>query len=192
MKVAALSIFIALLLCTGCSDQQQVAGLRRDVADTQKKLIVIEQKAEALAAEVAQLKQSQDWEKFIRDLDRVAFLTPGSNGYSVLRYELGFLTVSFTNVEPYANGSRITLKFGNPLSASINGVEGTIEYGTVDEKGNPKNLEAKRKDISFSESLTGGAWTSVQIVLEGVPNDKLGFVRVKDLKHSGISLSSKK
>lgn len=202
MKTTETLALCALLLCVGCADEQQVEAIRRDLVDSQKKVASLALQYEdfktkiyaldGLASKVAQLEQSQAWEKMIRDFDKVAYLTPGSVGYATVRYDLGALTVSFANVEPYANGSRITLKFGNPLSASINGLQAKIEYGEVDEKGTPKNEEAKSKEISISETLNGGSWTSVPIVLEGIPTDKLGFVRLRDVKHSGISLSAQK
>jgi hypothetical protein len=122
-------------------------------------------------------------------VDHVAYLTPGSGGYSPVRADIGVLTVDITDIKPYANGSKATLSFGNPLSASINGLKATIEYGKVDEKGAPKNADAKKKAVAFSQSLRAGAWTKVDIVLEGLPPEELGFVRVRDVTHTGISLS---
>jgi Protein of unknown function (DUF3251) len=115
-------------------------------------------------------------------------LTPGAEGYSVIQTDLGRLTVSLENIQEYANGSRITLRLGNPLSASINGAKGTIEWGVVDASGTPNNDNAKSKEFSFNQSLRSGAWTNVSIVLDGVPPSALGFVRIKEMGHQGISL----
>jgi hypothetical protein len=92
------------------------------------------------------------------------------------------------NVQPYANGTRVTLRFGNLLSATINGAKAKLEWGSVDAKGSPKNESAQSREVSFTESLRAGAWTNVQVVLEGVPATELGFVRVRDLTHVGINL----
>jgi hypothetical protein len=121
--------------------------------------------------------------------DRIAYLTPGADGYSVIRSDLGLLTVALKNIAPYANGSRVTLRFGNTTSATINGVKATLEWGSVDEKGHAINATAKSKNVTFNEPLRTGSWTSVAVVLEGVPATNLGFVRVKDLDHTGIRLS---
>lgn len=202
MKTPASLMLCALLSSAGCANQQQVEAIRREMSEAQKRITALAQQneelkaklsvMEGLASEVAQMKRSHDWEKIVRDFDKVAYLTPASDGYATVRYDLGALTISFANVEPYANGSRVTLMFGNPLSASINGLQAKIEYGAVDENGMPQNEEGKSKDLSLSETLAGGAWTSVPIILEGIPTDKLGFVRIRDVKHSGISLASRK
>jgi hypothetical protein len=118
----------------------------------------------------------------------MAYLTPGSDGYSVVRTDLGPVTVSLIDVQPYANGSRVTLKIGNTTSATINGAKATLEWGNVDAKGLPNNENAKSRDVSFTESLTRGSWTTVRVVLDRVPPAALGFVRVKNILHTGISL----
>jgi len=43
-------------------------------------------------------------------MDVVAYLTPESNGYSVIQADLGRLTVSLIDVEPYAGGRLWTSK----------------------------------------------------------------------------------
>ena len=127
--------------------------------------------------------------RLLPSLDEIAYLTPGSDGYSVVQCDLGRMTVSLKNIEPYPNGSRISLQIGNLSSANINGAQARIEWGNVDEKGTPKNEEAHSREVKFAKSLRAGAWTTVPVVLEGIPPAALGFVRVKDVTHSGISLS---
>jgi hypothetical protein len=98
------------------------------------------------------------------------------------------LTVTLDDIKPYATGSRVTLKFGNPTNATLNDVSATLDWGAVDEKGLPRNDEAKSKQFSFSRSFAAGHWTVVDAVLDGVPPSSLGFVRVKELKNKGIGL----
>jgi hypothetical protein len=121
-------------------------------------------------------------------LDEVAYLTPGEEGYSVVKSDIGAITVSLKDVKPYANGSRITLQFGNILNATITGVKAKLEWGSVDAKGIPKNETQKSREITFSKSLRSGSWTKISVVLERVPPSDLGFVRVRELKHTGIIL----
>ena len=92
-------------------------------------------------------------------------------------------------MQPYANGSKVALQFGNLTSATINGAKAKIEWGSVDEKGSPKNEGARSREVTFEKSLSAAAWTTVPIVLEGVPPSELGFVRVREVSHRGISLS---
>ena len=124
----------------------------------------------------------------IKDWDKVAYLTPGSDGYAAVKMDLGYLTVNLANIAPYANGSKVSLTFGNLTSATIDGLKATIEWGSVDDKGLPKNEEAKSREIKLTESLFSGAWNKADVVLEGVPPTALGFVRVRDVTHQGIRL----
>jgi uncharacterized protein DUF3251 len=123
-----------------------------------------------------------------KNWDAIAYLTPGGEGYTVIQTDLGRVTVKLVNVQPYANGSRVTIQFVNLMSATINGAKAQLEWGSVDNKGSPKNESAKSREVKFGEDLRAGAWTNVQVVLEGVPPTDLGFVRVRDFTHAGITL----
>ena len=48
--------------------------------------------------------------------------------------------------------------------------------------------EAKSRQVEFTEPLAPGAWTQSELLLAGVPPTELGFVRLKDVDHSGIGL----
>ena len=172
---------VACLLIAGCADEQQVSAL-------QKKTDQLQAEVKQLKESVEELKREQSMDKFMRDIGSIAYLTPGAEGYSVIQSDLGYLTVQLVNVLAYANGTRVTLRFGNLTSATINGAKATLEWGRVDEKGSPKNDEARSREVTFDESLRAGAWTEVRVVLEGVPPQEFGFVRVRDMAHRGIRL----
>lgn len=174
-------IAASCLINAGCADEQQVALL-------QKKTDALQAEVKQLKESVEQLKRDQSLDKFVRDIGSIAYLTPGSSGYSVIESDLGRLTVQLVNVQAYANGTRVTLRFGNLTSATIDGAKATLEWGGVDENGNPKNDEARSREVTFDESLRAGAWTEVRVVLDGVPSQEFGFVRVRDIAHRGIRL----
>jgi hypothetical protein len=144
---------------------------------------------DSLGLELETLKSDKSFDELMKGMEGVAYLTPGSDGYSVIRTDLGRLTVSLQDIRPYANGSRVTLQFGNITSATINGAKTTIEWGKVDPKGSPINSEAKSREITFTTSLRSGGWTNVSVVLEGVQPIELGFVRLRDMSHTGIRLT---
>lgn len=85
---------------------------------------------------------------------------------------LGSLAIALADVKPYANGSKVTLVVGNPTTATVTGFKVKLEWGSVDENGNPANEAAKSKDVTFVETLSGGSWTKMSAMLQ------LGFVRV--------------
>lgn len=173
-------LFITSLLLAGCDMTANTALEKRlDAANAQ---------ITSLQNNLAAYKQNTDLNELVAKFDKVAYLTPGSDGYSPVKFDLGKLTVQLADVKPYANGSKVTLKFGNILSASINGLKTTIDWGRVDAKGTPMNESAKSKEVIFIETLRAGAWTPVSVVLDGIPPNELGFVRVRDITHTGINL----
>lgn len=180
MKVTVL-LLASLLWLTGCADESRVASLEAKVTELAKaneKIASLEQKVRDLS--IKQLFQS---------FGNVAFLEPGADGYSAIRFDLGVLTIAIDDIKPYANGSKVTLRVGNPLAAKINGLKAKIEWGEADEKGSPNDDTAKSKEVVFTEHLPSGTWTRVTLILDGVKTEKLGFIRVSDLGHQGIALS---
>jgi hypothetical protein len=163
------------LFVTGCTRQDPRVGS-------------LEEKIVKLEEELASVKTSVRVDSLLRGVDEVAILKPGDDGYSLVKADLGYLTVGMSNIVPYANGSKVTLVFGNLTGATINGLKMKVEWGGVDEAGTPDFLKMKSRETSLSESLLPGAWNKAEIVMEGVPPSQLGFVRVSNLAHRGISL----
>ncbi len=173
----------------GCVDgDAQHHELASRLASTEAGLAASRKEIDALKEQLALLKQKVDWTDMTKDWKNIAYLTPGDEGYSTVAFDLGTLTVQLTDVKPYANGSKITLRIGNTLSSSIDGLKATIDWGRVNEKGTPDNASQKSKDMSFVQSIRGGAWTPLAVVLEGVPPEELGFVRISKVSHTGIQL----
>ena len=162
-------------------DRDRILELERETQS-------LTERVKSLQEEVESFKTQSDLDEVIANERRMAYLTPGKDGYSVIESDIVKLTVSLENVQPYANGSRVILRFGNVSSATINDLKGTIEWGKVDETGLPQNSKAKSRDITLNKPLRPGSWTNVPVVLETVPAGELGFVRVRNLRHKGISL----
>lgn len=188
----AVVVILAASLIAGCDSAKELLRAREIPVNQGEQIKTMQQEVKVLNAELAELKQKQsslELDNMFRDFEKIAYLQPGDGGYSPIRFDLGALTVQLADVKPFANSSKVSLKFGNPLSSSINGVKAKIEWGQVDEKGNPINDAAKSKVVTFTETLRSGAWTSVSVVLDGMPPTELGFVRVRDVVHTGISLN---
>jgi len=192
MLYKVVAALIASSLIAGCDSATHLFHARETLAKQEDRLKAIEQNLETATAELATLRQKQtttELGNMLRDFEKVAYLQPGDGGYSPVRFDLGTLTVQLADVKPFANSSKISLKFGNPLASSINGLKAKIEWGQVGENGSPNNETAKSKEASFTETLRSGAWTSVSVVLDGTSPTELGFVRVRDVAHTGISLN---
>lgn len=171
-------LYLAIIFCaiqiSGCDQSSNVSTLESKVASLEK--------------EIADLRQKVELNQMVSGWDKVAYLTPGSDGYSLVKSDLGVLTVGIANIAPYANGSKVTLQFGNLSAATIDGLKAKLEWGAVDKNGTPINESAKSRDVSFNEPLISGSWTNSNVVLEGVPPQELGFVRLRDVGHHGVKL----
>jgi Protein of unknown function (DUF3251) len=176
-----LSGLVSALLLTACNEDPRVPALEQRL---EARLAELEAANKALTEQVETLKFQVD----ILEWDQMAFLKPGDAGYSAVKYDLGVVTVKLADVKPYANGSKISLQFGNLTSARIDGLRAKLEWGKVNDKGVPQNDKAKSRDVTFNEALAAGSWTVTELVLEGIPPTELGFVRLKNVGHRGIGL----
>lgn len=199
--MGVLALLVTLAGCAGGSSEEfgevraavvkantDAMTARQEAAQLREQVEAMGQQIQALRGEVSQLQADQAVNESIQSSERVAFLQPGNDGYSLVMSDLGVLTVTIDDVQPYANGSRIVLKFGNPLATTINGLKAKLEWGRLTESGLPDPLSMKEKELTFSQSLPAGAWTSIPVVLEAVPPSSLGYVRVRQVAHTGISL----
>lgn len=129
-------------------------------------------------------------EKQIGEHDAVT-LKPGMTGYSLLATDLGRVAVAIADVQPFANGSRVSLDFGNPTSARLTGMKARIEYGANDSRGVPV-VGGNVQSLAFTapEPLPPGAWRQYQVDLPGVPPTQLGWVRVSAFDSGTVDLLS--
>jgi hypothetical protein len=148
-------------------------------------------KINILEKELSDLKDRVELNEIIGKFSSqtVVYLTPGGQGYSVIRYDLGSLTIRIEDVVQYAGGVKVVFKMGNPLMTDVNGLNADVEYGEVDEKGALKG-EEKKKKVKFEGELKSGSWGKNTIILEGVELSKFGYIRVRNLTHTGIKLRS--
>lgn len=180
-----------VIASAGCDQHIKSDEFSKNISESNAKIAELENKINSLSAEVESIKSKTEFNELISRIDTTAYLTPGADGYSIVAFDLGKLTVHLANVIPYANGSKVTIRFGNILLVAVNGVKATIDWGEVDEKGTAKNETAKSKEVTFIETLKPGSWVPVSVVLEGTPPEKLGFIRIRNIHHTGIELYTK-
>ena len=132
--------------------------------------------------------QDLEFDKLFRSLDRIAYLKIGGDGYSPIAFDLGVLTIKIKDVQPYANASKVQLEIGNPLGATITGLKMTVQWGSTNEKGYVLE-ELGSKEVTIDKNIIAGSWNSVNITLDATDPKKLGFIRVKDVSHTGIILT---
>lgn len=180
------AIALASTMLSGCVDKTDIALIEQKQAALEQKITALEAEKAAITEKLTALEVSF----FVaHEIKNMGYLTPGSDGYAVVRFDLGELTIGIEDIQPYANGSKVKIRFGNPLAATINGLNMTIDWGAVDKQGHADNNTAKTKRLEVKESIKSSSWTSATVILEGITPDKLGFIRVKDMSHRGIRLS---
>jgi hypothetical protein len=126
----------------------------------------------ARVAELQQLKRQVSFNELFRDVEGVAYLTPDADGYAVITSDLGSLMVSLKNIQPNANGSKVTLQFGNVTAATIDGLKAKIEWSAMTKEGVHNNKEAKSREVTINEALQFAAPAPTAAV--GVPDDDGG------------------
>ena len=135
------------------------------------------------------LKGRLDQFEYQQAAEYMVTFTPSSEGYQIIETAMGSLTVDLRGINPYANGVRINLRIGNPLSGSLDGVKFQVSYGEVDERGLPKRTENRTKEVSLEKPLRAGAFNDLRIVLENISPKNLGFVSVGNIQSSAIILN---
>jgi hypothetical protein len=192
--LVTLSVLV-LAGCNGLGDashlHQQLSELRQQVGASTKELAEVKDRLSNVLAKLEELELKAGNADLVESLDKIAYLTPGADGYTVIKSDLGHLTVSLADVRPYANGTKVALRFGNLTAATINGLKAKLDWGVVRD-GIPQNESAKSREVKFIEPLRPGGWTRSEIVLEGIPSAELGFVRVSELSHTGIALAGRR
>src|SRR5450631_4086229 len=108
-----------LLLCLtflvgSCGNQSQT---NTEALATKSEVAELSGKVMALEARLSGVESTQKLGSEMAGLDEIAYITPGTNGYSLIKADLGIFTVSMVDVKPYANGSKVALMFGNIYSA---------------------------------------------------------------------------
>jgi hypothetical protein len=181
MNYRHLSI-VFLLTLVGCTNQEATDA---KVTAIEKKLTDI---LEAQEKRISELETKLLIQSFEIDANKSVILKPSSTGYSVIKSDLGFLTVQIVDASQFANSTRVKLKFGNPLGTSINGLKGTYEWGTVNDKGYIKDVLGTT-EISLNETIFAGSWTNATITLEGLDVKTLGYLKLSNLSHTGIMLN---
>lgn len=182
MSIRTSSLPIALMLLSACSDPNALTDLEARVS-------ALENASASSKETVKTLEREVKFNELIRDLNASAYLQPSDQGYSTIRSDLGIMTIRLTDVKPYANGSRVSLQFGNISAAAINGLKAKIDWGRVDGEGMPMTDGERTREITFEKQLKASAWTNVPVILEGIPPTQLGYVRVSQVSHRGIELA---
>jgi hypothetical protein len=120
---------------------------------------------QTVRADVDKLRQESSERYFDRLNNRTVRLDFSTKAYQRLETDHGTLYIAVENVEPYANGQRVTLEVGNPMSASFAGYEIHLAFGDKQQKNERPTMD-----------LRAGRWTRIPVIFTPLAADKLDTV----------------
>jgi len=182
-NILGLVALVSVLLIS-CTDPE----LKKQFNEHANRIDSLESKIKNMEIEIEIISRDRTFDELIKSFDEIAYLTPGADGYSIIKTRLGAITIILKDVRAYANGSRITLQIGNTTSATMTGAKATIQWGSVDNEGFVIQETEREREVTINQDLRSGRWTDVNVVLEGFQPVELGYVRIKDFEHKGIRL----
>lgn len=165
---AALFI-IAAAGCTQGTDAKQsasqIASLNRALGEAE--------------ARIEKLESSQKLREILDGSSSRAYLDPMSDGYGIVRTDIGPVLVSFLESAPKADGTEISLQVGNPSSASIVGAKFYVDYN-IRQDGSPEwQSTLKTTEYTAINPLHSGSWSKVKIPLPSIKPDRLGYLSIR-------------
>ena len=190
-------LFLASFSLLGCNEslpQSKPQELDAKINDLSKKLELTQSQLNQTQSQLEELNLSVSQvstNELLRSFEKIAFLKIGVSEYQPIVTHIGTITVSISDVEAFANGSKVSLLFGNPLSASIGEVKFKVDYGALDKDGVVIKDSEKTKEVNLPQRLNAASWNKVSILLEGLPVSELGYIRVHDFNVSTIFLYGK-
>lgn len=180
--------FITLIGCKDSTLENSNSELINKVSELENRLSVNEAELFEIKNQVSDVSVNE----LIRKYEKIAFLKVGTKEFLPITTDIGVITVSLSNIEQYASGSKVSIVFGNPLSATINNVKFTVDYGSLDKDGLVIDATEKSKEISLIEPLNAASWNKTELLLEALPINELGYIRIHSLTVSNISLYTKR
>lgn len=80
-------------------------------------------------------------------------LNTTQKSYLPIKTRVGILFVALDNITPYLDGYRLTIRIGNPSSATLNGFQLSAQWGT------------NRQTFSHADKLSAGRWSKIEFII---------------------------
>ncbi|GJQ60968.1 MAG: hypothetical protein SCALA702_00210 [Melioribacteraceae bacterium] len=184
-------IAIFLMLLSGCSLNTETKKMQQDLDSLKNILISTDSLMKGLDNRISELEAKSLLSELLKDSEKGAILTIGESGYSSVVSDLGVLTVSLENVSKYASGTKLTLRFGNILSTTINGLQFEVFYAPKTENADYDYWNEKSKKVTLSKSLEKGSWTTTNVIIQDISPEEIKNIWIKNVYHTGITLQNR-
>jgi hypothetical protein len=167
------------------SSQTQIDQLKKQIAALQSRISDLAADNEKLSTRVLTLEITKDPYKSVA-------LDLTSRAYQRIDTETAAFLISVNDASPYVDGYRVKLSIGNPYCGTYSGFKLNVSWNTAVSKirqmGWDKWKQNERtKEISYTETLMPGSWTSVDLLLPATTADQLGYL-ILTMETNTISL----
>src|SRR5262249_7141847 len=90
-------------------------------------------------------------------------LDPTEKGYERIDTVSGFFLISCDDAKPYLDGYKLSLRVGNPTTATYSGFRFNVRWGGTFQS--PSDTTFHQKDVSFTNTLKPASWNNVDLVI---------------------------
>lgn len=186
-KIMLGTVLLTLMGCDGLKGAGSSNELVNKISELESRLSVHEGEMAELRNQVSDISIND----LIRKFEKTAFLKVGTKEFLPITTDVGVITVNLSDIVPYANGSKVSVVFGNPLAATITNIKFKVDYGSLDKDGSVIAETERSKEISLTVPLKAASWNKTELLLESLPINELGYIRIHNLLVSNISLYAK-
>jgi hypothetical protein len=201
ISMAMMALLLACGMAYGAEKAPPAAKAPSAPSSSDASASDVAKKVDDLTTRVTQLEFQVTLQKILQSLGdhNSAGFDPTVSDFQRLDSGTGFGTfaVSIGDVRPYGDGVQLKVNFGNPSTASFDGVKVKVLYGARKPTDVDKPDFSRRnqewhdslltKEMTLADTLRAGKWNPVEIALPGIASDKLGYVEIS-LQTSQISL----
>jgi hypothetical protein len=178
-----------LALLTGCEPIATSTDVTREIEQLKK--TVAEQRAAqtSQASDIGFLKLQLEWLQ-----SKTIFVDVSTQSYQCIDTNTGKFLIACDNVQPYADGQKLTFRVGNPNFVTFTGFRFKVKWGAkappYPQNAPPAAVTAwqasytdwqkslHEKDIDSAIELKPGVWNVAEIVLSPAKVEELGYLEL--------------
>ena len=199
------SVILLFLFLDSASSVQPVtsSNFSDDVKNLKNTVDNFEEKIDLISSKQQELETSLYYLRWYPPLKSETVFEPSSEGFQKIETSVGNVFVDIQNIEPYANGHKITFHVGNPYAAEMLKVTSSVSYGMSFDtfKKNLSKEKIAQGKGSYEEwnktfkvvnkDILGGlkprAWNKLTLILSPSKPEEIETIRLK-IEANGLSL----
>jgi len=161
IMLSVIALIISILSFVNLQDRSnEIAGLKSQLAEAEKRLVKIELK---------------EMEEVTFGFNRPAYLDPSlpGVGYSVTDTNLGPFLIILEDLQPYLDGYKLHISIGNLTSVPLTSFVVNAEWGKSDNEST-----VQTKEIPINQTLNPACWNKVELVLNPVKMDEFQYLKI--------------